>query len=107
MLSMIVLNLIFDPLFAFCIYFCFLHSSRNLVKIYTTFTSSRTSFNKDVNIVALITFLMMGFIFVVNFQNVDFSFSINTTIFIGLLSLTFPHFITDIFYNYTIHGYNK
>ena len=107
MVSMMVLNLIFDPLFAFCVYFCFLHSSRNLVKTYTTFTKSRTYFNKDVNIIAFITFLTMGFILIVNFQNVDFSFSINTTIFIGLLSLTFPHFITDIFYNYTIHRWNK
>ena len=107
MVSMIVLNLIFDPLFAFCIYFCFLHSSRNLEKTYTTFANSRKNLNKDVNIVALITFLAMLFILVVNFQNVDFSFSINTTIFIGLLSLTFPHFITDIFYNYTIHRFNE
>jgi len=107
MVSMIVLNLIFDPLFAFCIYFCFLHSSRNLVKTYTTFTKSRRNFNKDVNIIALITFLTLIFIFFINLQNIDFSFSINTTIFIGLLSLTFPHFITDIFYNYTIHSCNE
>lgn len=107
MVSMIVLNLIFDPLFAFCVYFCFLHSSRNLVKTNTTFTNSRINFNKDVNIISLITFLTMGFILIVNLTNIDFYYSINTTIFIGLLSLTFPHFITDIFYNYTIHRCNE
>ena len=94
MVLMILLNYFFDPLFAFSIYFCFLHSVRNIYKT-KEFRLNSTS----INLISFITFILLIIVFSYLYSRIDLLQSLNYTIFIGLAALTFPHIATDIIYN--------
>ena len=91
---LILLNYFFDPLFAFSIYFCFLHSVRNVYKT-KEFKLNSTS----INLISFITFILLIIVFSYLYNRLDLLQSLNYTIFIGLAALTFPHIATDIIYN--------
>ena len=96
---LVIINYIFDPILAFTLYFCFLHSLRNI---------SKSNYNAG-NLVALsrkkalfisltsFTILLFSLIYLANFLDIFSAFS--TSIFIGLASLTFPHIITEKVFN--------
>ena len=98
--SIIVLNVVFSPLVAFTLYFCFLHSIRHTLSLVEeidgkNFTSGVGSFIKK----ALPLTLMTAIIFVAsvyilkNYYILDDA--ILKVIFIGLASLTFPHILLE------------
>ena len=96
---LVIINYIFDPILAFALYFCFLHSLRNISKSnYNTGTLANLN-HKKVVFVLLITFIILLFslIYLANFLDIFSAFS--TSIFIGLASLTFPHIITEKVFN--------
>ena len=97
--SIIILNIFLNPILAFTIYFCFLHSIRHSIKL-------SFELNKDVykglilfikkaiplTILTAIIFLIILYVLQNNFE---FNQSINQVIFIGLASLTFPHILLE------------
>ena len=94
MLLIILLNYFFDPIFAFTIYFCFLHSLRNIYK-----TEKYELISYKIFLTSFITFVSLIIVFSILYTYFDIIESFSYTIFIGLASLTFPHIATDIIYN--------
>ncbi len=97
--SIITLNIFLNPLLAFTIYFCFLHSFRHSIKLIFELNKN---FKKGVFLFikkALPLTFITGIIFIVvlNFLNHEFKLneSVNMVIFIGLASLTFPHILLE------------
>ncbi|MAV63802.1 MAG: hypothetical protein CMG00_01270 [Candidatus Marinimicrobia bacterium] len=99
MILLVIINYTLEPILAFTLYFCFLHSLRNISK--PIFNRSKLVFmqRKKVIFISIITFMLFlfSFIFSTNFLN-TFS-ALSTSIFIGLASLTFPHIVTEIVFN--------
>ena len=98
--SIITLNIFLNPLLAFTIYFCFLHSFRHSIKLIFELNKN---FKKGIFIFikkALPLTFITGIIFIValNFLNHEFKLneSVNMVIFIGLASLTFPHILLSL-----------
>ena len=97
--SIITLNIFLNPLLAFTIYFCFLHSFRHSIKLIFELNKN---FKKGIFLFikkALPLTFITGIIFIVvlNFLNYEFKLneSVNMVIFIGLASLTFPHILLE------------
>ena len=99
LLTLILINTIFEPFFAFSLYFCFLHSKRNISKIRKYFMSLNSTNFGLVNLISIITFILffISLIFLINENQI--TFSINNTVFIGLAALTFPHILTEFTFN--------
>ncbi len=97
--SIITLNIFLNPLLAFTIYFCFLHSFRHSIKLIFELNKN---FKKGIFLFIKKAFpltIITGIIFLValNFLNYEFKLneSVNMVIFIGLASLTFPHILLE------------
>ena len=107
-LTIIVLNINFEPLLAFTIYFCFLHSVRHSLSLIENM--SNKNFKKGLinflkkalplTIVTALSFLIAVFL-------LDKYYILNSAIlkviFIGLASLTFPHILLE----YLLEKYEK
>ncbi len=100
MLSILILNYIFNPLVAFTIYFCFLHSIRHIISISYeldpgNFLAGIRSFIKKSFPLTIVTaaLYLLAIYFLSN------SYGLNDVvikvIFIGLASLTFPHILLE------------
>lgn len=97
--SIITLNIFLNPLLAFTIYFCFLHSFRHSIKlIFELNKNFKIGIFLFIKKALPLTFIT-GIIFIValNFLNHEFKLneSVNMVIFIGLASLTFPHILLE------------
>ena len=99
-ISIIALNAIFDPLIAFTIYFCFLHSTRHTVSLIyeldeKNFKNGLSKFIKKAIPLTLVTATMFIFAvyYLANYYVLDDA--ILKVIFIGLASLTFPHILLE------------
>jgi len=98
-LSIIILNYFLNPVLAFTLYFCFLHSIRHSVSL-------MQKINKDINksfpiffkkALPLTIITIIGYFFALYFLNNynELNDSIYKVIFIGLASLTFPHILLE------------
>jgi len=87
----------FNPLIAFTIYFCFLHSIRHSASLITELEINLNSFIKKTLPLTIITacFFLIGLYVLTGFQSIDIDSSIIAVIFIGLASLTFPHILLE------------
>jgi beta-carotene 15,15'-dioxygenase len=87
----------FNPLIAFTIYFCFLHSVRHSASLITELRINLSSFIKKTLPLTIITacFFLIGLYVLTGFQSIDVDSSIIAVIFIGLASLTFPHILLE------------
>ena len=87
----------FNPLIAFTIYFCFLHSVRHSASLITELKINLNSFIKKALPLTIITacFFLIGLYVLTGFQSIDVDSSIIAVIFIGLASLTFPHILLE------------
>ena len=99
MFILVLINFLIEPLAAFTIYFCFLHSVRNIYKIDNHYQKSILESNKQVFNISYLTFFIFSIVFLTLFMMFDLSASAYNTIFIGLAALTFPHIATDIVFN--------
>ena len=99
-ITIIILNWVFDPLIAFTIYFCFLHSVRHSISLIcelnkNNFKKGLKKFVKKALPLTVITsaIYLIAVFFLMN------SYSLNDAIlkviFIGLASLTFPHILLE------------
>ncbi len=99
-LSIIFLNIAFNPVMAFTIYFCFLHSPRHSLSLIKeldkkNFTKGFKKFLKKALPLTLITAILFlaSIYFLNNYYVLDSA--ILKVIFIGLASLTFPHILLE------------
>jgi len=99
-LSILVLNYFLSPLFAFTIYFCFLHSFRHSISLINKldindFKNGAHIFVKKAVPLTLLTAVlyMASLYFLSNYYQLNDA--ILKVIFIGLASLTFPHILLE------------
>ena len=98
-LSVLILNYFLNPILAFTVYFCFLHSIRHSIslikKINSNIEKGFPIFFKKALPLTIIT--IIGYFFALYFLNNynDLNDSIYKVIFIGLASLTFPHILLE------------
>jgi len=100
-LSVLILNYFLNPILAFTVYFCFLHSIRHSIslikKIHNNIRKGFLIFLKKAFPLTIITIFgyLFALIFLNNYSELDES--IYKVIFIGLASLTFPHILLEYF----------
>ena len=100
MLSVLILNYIFNPLVAFTIYFCFLHSIRHIISIswelnsVNLLTGIKTFIKKSFPLTVITAILYLLAIFLLS-NSYGLNDVIIKVIFIGLASLTFPHILLE------------
>ena len=99
-LTVIILNINFDPLLAFTVYFCFLHSIRHSLSLMQNINNRNLkkgliSFLKKALPLTVIT--AFGFLIAVFLLNEYYllDLAILKVVFIGLASLTFPHILLE------------
>ena len=98
-LSIILINYFLNPILAFTIYFCFLHSIRHsltlIFELDKNFVKGFTKFLKKALPLTLITAVL----YLVSIYSLSNFFELNNAIykviFIGLASLTFPHILLE------------
>ena len=99
-LTILILNIVFSPLVAFTVYFCFLHSVRHSVSL--IFEFNKNNFKKGfrgfikkalpLTTITAVLYLIMTYL-LTNTYGLDNA--ILKVIFIGLASLTFPHILLE------------
>ena len=99
-ITVILLNINFNPLMAFTIYFCFLHSPRHSLSLINEL--DKNNFKKGFKIFikkALPLTIITAIIFILSLQILSNYYvlddAITKVIFIGLASLTFPHILVE------------
>ena len=99
-LSVLFLNLVFHPLIAFTLYFCFLHSIRHSISLIHELNKKDLKkglhlfLKKAIPLTTITAFLFLLGIFLLN-NYYSMQVSILKVIFIGLASLTFPHILLE------------
>ena len=97
--SILILNYFLNPITAFTIYFCFLHSIRHslslIIKLNKNIKKGFFSFVKKALPLTIITAIF--YLFAIYFLNYHYELdeSIYKVMFIGLASLTFPHILLE------------
>ena len=97
--SIILLNYFLNPILAFTIYFCLLHSIRHslslIFELDRKFSSGLVKFAKK----AFPLTFMTALIYLLSIYNLSSFYELNNAIykviFIGLASLTFPHILLE------------
>jgi len=98
--SILLLNYFFNPLVAFTLYFCFLHSVRHSISLIATLDKKNlkkgsAKFLKKVVPLTLITAILFIFsVYILTNYHV-LNDALLKVIFIGLASLTFPHILLE------------
>ncbi len=89
-------NILYPPVIAFTIYFCFLHSIRHIISLLLEMKISPKVFIKKAAPLTLITALIfISCTWVITLNNYSLDGAILKVIFIGLASLTFPHILLE------------
>ena len=105
--SILILNFFLNPILAFTIYFCFLHSIRHSLSLILDLDNNifrgLKSFIKKAIPLTLITAIMylISLYYINNYYELDEA--VYKVIFIGLASLTFPHILLE----YLIEKYER
>ena len=98
-LSILILNYFLNPIIAFTIYFCFLHSIRHSISLIRELNKNLIKglslfIKKALPLIILTIFGYVVSISILNNYN-EFNETIYRVIFIGLASLTFPHILLE------------
>ncbi len=98
-LSILILNYFLNPIIAFTIYFCFLHSIRHSISLIRELNKNLIKglplfIKKALPLTILTIFGYVVSISILNNYN-EFNETIYRAIFIGLASLTFPHILLE------------
>ena len=100
--SIIFLNYLFNPLMAFTIYFCFIHSVRHTCVLIHELDKKniKKGFQKFISkafpLTLLTAILFLAALYVLS-NYYSLNVAISKVIFIGLASLTFPHILLEYF----------
>ena len=98
-LSVLMLNYFLNPILAFTIYFCFLHSIRHSLSLIfeldnNIYRGFRNFVKKAIPLTLITAIIYLASIhFINNYYELDQA--IYKVIFIGLASLTFPHILLE------------
>jgi Brp/Blh family beta-carotene 15,15'-monooxygenase len=98
--TIIILNINFEPLLAFTIYFCFLHSIRHSLSLIQDINNRNLKkglisfLKKALPLTTITAFAFLIAVFLVN-EYYLLNSSILKVVFIGLASLTFPHILLE------------
>ena len=97
--SIILINYFLNPILAFTIYFCFLHSVRHsLTLIFQLDKSFKLGLKKFTKKALPLTLVTAG-VYLISIYSLNNFFELNNAIykviFIGLASLTFPHILLE------------
>jgi Brp/Blh family beta-carotene 15,15'-monooxygenase len=99
-ISILLINYFLNPILAFAIYFCFLHSIRHSFKLSNELNKTnfikgfKEFFVKALPLTILTAILFLISLFFLN-NYLVFDSAISKVIFIGLASLTFPHILLE------------
>ncbi len=98
-LSILILNYFLNPILAFTIYFCFLHSIRHSLNLIfeldnNIFIGFKIFVKKAIPLTILTAFIYLVSLYYIN-NYYQFDQAIYKVIFIGLASLTFPHILLE------------
>ncbi len=97
--SIIILNYFFNPILAFTIYFCFLHSIRHSLSLISEINKNLIKgfpiFVRKIIPLTVITAIMYLIVFYFISEKFGIDESIIKIIFVGLASLTFPHILLE------------
>lgn len=97
--SIIILNYFFNPILAFTIYFCFLHSIRHSLSLISEINKNLMKgfpiFLRKIIPLTVITAIMYLIVFYFISEKFGIDESIIKIIFVGLASLTFPHILLE------------
>ena len=99
-ISILLINYFLNPILAFAIYFCFLHSIRHSFKLSNELNKNnfikgfKEFFVKALPLTILTAILFLISLFFLN-NYLVFDSAISKVIFIGLASLTFPHILLE------------
>jgi len=97
--SIIILNYFFNPILAFTIYFCFLHSIRHSLSLISEINKNLIKgfpiFLRKIIPLTIITAIMYLIVFYFISEKFSIDESIIKIIFVGLASLTFPHILLE------------
>ena len=97
--AILILNYFCQPLFAFTLYFCFLHSVRHSITLMQDldqdFSKSTLMFIRKCLPLTIVTASLFVVAFIFLMGEYDVNNSINKVIFVGLAALTFPHIILE------------
>ena len=99
-ISILLINYFLNPILAFTIYFCFLHSIRHSFKLSNELNKTnfikgfKEFFVKALPLTILTAILFLISLFFLN-NYLVFDSAISKVIFIGLASLTFPHILLE------------
>jgi len=99
-ISILLINYFLNPILAFAIYFCFLHSIRHSFKLSNELNKNnfikgfKEFFVKALPLTILTAILFLISLFFLN-NYLVFDNAISKVIFIGLASLTFPHILLE------------
>ena len=99
-ITIVILNWFFDPLVAFTIYFCFLHSVRHSISLIYELNRNNSKkglkrFIKKALPLTIITGVLYLIAVFILTHSYDLDNAILKVIFIGLASLTFPHILLE------------
>ncbi len=98
-LSILILNYFLNPIIAFTIYFCFLHSIRHSISLIRELNKNlKKGFPVFIKKAFPLTILtILGYVVSISILNNynEFNETIYRVIFIGLASLTFPHILLE------------
>jgi len=100
MFLILIINYVFNPLIAFTIYFCFLHSIRHIISISYQLEPSnflfgiKTFIKKAFPLTVVTAVLYLLAIFFLS-NSYGLNEVVIKVIFIGLASLTFPHILLE------------
>ena len=98
-LSILILNYFLNPIIAFTIYFCFLHSIRHSISLIRELNKNlKKGFPVFIKKAFPLTILtILGYVLSISILNNynEFNETIYRAIFIGLASLTFPHILLE------------
>ena len=98
-ISILIINFFLNPILAFTIYFCFLHSIRHSISLIfelnKNINKGLVSFIKKAIPLTLLTTLayLISLFYLNNYYELDEA--VYKVIFIGLASLTFPHILLE------------
>ena len=97
--SIIILNYFFNPILAFTIYFCFLHSIRHSLSLISEINKNLMKgfpiFLRKIIPLTVITAIIYLIVFYFISEKFGIDESIIKIIFVGLASLTFPHILLE------------
>ena len=97
--SILILNYFLNPILAFTIYFCFLHSIRHSLSLMAQLNKNikkgfRLFVIKSLPLSAITGFIYLFFLYFLS-NHYELNESVYKVIFIGLASLTFPHILLE------------